>query len=180
MKPFALAVAIITATVLLSGCAQSVALQPATDATNVGCASIVVRLPDSVSGRLVDQLKRETNAQGTGAYGTPDSVLVRCGVEPPAPTAALPCVLVGDVYWLRDATDEPTYIFTTYGREPATEVVIDSTYATPGVVLYDLEGAVAQSTVVGGCTEIEDSLGTTSTAEPTATPSSDPTPTVAP
>jgi hypothetical protein len=180
MKPFALAVAVISATVLLSGCAPIVALQPAADAENVGCASVVVHLPESVAGRDVDQLQRETNAQGTGAYGTPDSVFVRCGVEPPAPTADLPCVLVGDVYWLRDATNEPTYIFTTYGREPATEVVIDSTYATPGVVLYDLEGAVAQSTVVGGCTEIEDSLGTTPTTEPTETPTSSPTPTVAP
>ena len=166
------ALSVVTAS-LLSGCAATVALEPAADAVNTVCADMVVRLPDTVADDLD---LRETNAQGTGAWGTPDSVLLRCGVEPPAPTSELPCVLVGSVYWLRDGTNAPNYVFTTYGREPATEVIVDSDVAAPGVVLYDLESAVWQAESVSGCTEIEDSLG----ADPTATPTPTPTPTVKP
>ena len=166
------ALSVVTAS-LLSGCAATVALEPAADAVNTVCADMVVRLPDTVADDLD---LRETNAQGTGAWGTPDSVLLRCGVEPPAPTSELPCVLVGSVYWLRDGTNAPNYVFTTYGREPATEVIVDSDVAAPGVVLYDLESAVSQAESVSGCTEIEDSLG----ADPTATPAPTPTPTVKP
>jgi len=166
------ALSVVTAS-LLSGCAATVALEPAADAVNTVCADMVVRLPDTVADDLD---LRETNAQGTGAWGTPDSVLLRCGVEPPAPTSELPCVLVGSVYWLRDGTNAPNYVFTTYGREPATEVIVDSDVAAPGVVLYDLESAVSQAESVSGCTEIEDSLG----ADPTATPTPTPTPTVKP
>lgn len=167
------AVSVVTAG-LLSGCAATVALEPAADAVNTVCADMVVRLPDTVADDLD---LRETNAQGTGAWGDPSSVLLRCGVEPPVATSELPCVLVGSVYWLRDGTNAPNYVFTTYGREPATEVIVNSDIAAPGVVLYDLENAVAQSAETGGCTEIEDSLGAdTSTSTPTPTP----TPTVKP
>jgi hypothetical protein len=102
---------------------------------------------------------RETNAQGTGAWGTPTAVILRCGVAEPAPTSTLPCVLVDDVYWLRDGTNAPSYVFTTYGRSPATEVIVDSNAVSPGAALYDLVGAVSFTTETGACTEIEDSLG---------------------
>jgi hypothetical protein len=168
----ALTAGAITIAALASGCTSTVALSPATyDAVNPLCASVVVRLPDTVT----ELPKRETNAQGTGAWGSPESVLLRCGVEPPQPTASLPCVLIGEVYWLRDAADAPNYVFTTYGREPATEVIVDADVTAPGAVLYDLESAVATTTSVGGCTEIEDSLEPsvplpTQTATPAPTP----------
>jgi hypothetical protein len=141
----------------LTGCAQTVALDPAADAQNEGCAEIMVRLPDTVS----DLPLRETNAQGTGAWGSPASVLLRCGVPVPDPTSALPCVLVDDVYWLRDDSDAPNYVFTTYGRDPATEVIVNRDVTSPGPALYDLVNAVAFATETGKCSEIEDSLGAT-------------------
>jgi hypothetical protein len=155
----------------LTGCAQTVALEPAADAKNEGCAEVMVRLPDTVS----DLPLRETNAQGTGAWGSPASVLLRCGVEVPDPTSALPCVLVDDVYWLRDDSEAPNYIFTTYGREPATEVIVNRDVTSPGPALFDLVGAVGATTEVSACTEIEDSLGAD-----TVTPEATPTPTPAP
>jgi hypothetical protein len=150
----------------LTGCAQTVALKPAEDAKNPGCAEIMVRLPE-----LVGELPlRETNAQATGAWGSPTSaVLLRCGVEIPEPTSTLPCVLVEDVYWLRDDADAPNYVFTTYGREPATEVIVNRDEISPGAALYDLVNAVSATTETGACTEIEDSLGSPTT-EPTAEP----------
>ena len=140
---------------LLSGCAQTVAFEPAKGAANALCADIVVRLPDEVGD---DFERRQTNSQGTAAYGDPSAALVRCGVTVPGPTSTLPCVQTGDVYWLRDGSDEPNIVFTTYGREPATEVIVNRDTVSPGVVLLDVSKAVAYATETRQCTEIEDSL----------------------
>jgi len=159
-RPVALAL-ILTAGVVsaaLSGCAQTVALQPAEFASDAGCAEIVVHAPTDVADLPI----RETDAQGVVAYGDPTAVIVRCGVEEPGPTSTLPCVLVEDgssTYWLRDDSDAPNYVFTTYGRSPATEVIINRDIVAPGAVLYDLVDDVARTTETGKCTEIEDSLG---------------------
>lgn len=139
----------------LTGCTQTVAYEPAADAQNPGCAEVTVRLTDPL-GELE---LRETNAQGVVAWGSPASVILRCGVDVPDPTSALPCVLVEDVYWLRDDADAPNYVFTTYGRDPATEVVIDRDVISPGSALFELVDAVGATEETGSCTEIEDSLG---------------------
>ena len=173
---------------LLSGCAASVALPAADDAINPVCASVVVALPDAV----VDLPKRETNAQGTGAWGSPTSVVLRCGVPVPSPTSNLPCVLAGTVYWLRDGTNAPDYVFTTYGRDPAIEVSVEQKDGvSPGVVLFELQNAAAISPATSECTEIEDSLGAdtsgdagtddgTSTSTPAPADSTEPVAPVAP
>ncbi|WP_411700323.1 DUF3515 family protein [Conyzicola sp.] len=151
----------------LTGCAQTVSLTAADDAENAGCAEVMVRLPDAV-GELP---LRETNAQGTGAWGSPASVLLRCGVAIPDRASTLPCVLVEDVYWLRDDADAPNYVFTTYGREPATEVIVNRDAMSPGSALYDLVDAVGATVETAQCTEIEDSLGApTPTETPVPTP----------
>jgi hypothetical protein len=140
----------------LSGCAQTVAIDPAVNGTDTDCAEVVVRLPDTVS----DLPLKETNAQGTGAWGDDSTaVLLRCGVPVPDPTSTLPCVQVEDVYWLRDDADAPNYVFTTYGRDPATEVVVNRDAVSPGAALFDLVNAVGYTTETGACTDIEDSLG---------------------
>jgi len=145
-------------TTALSGCAQTVALTPAENAIDPGCAEIVVHAPEAVADLPI----RETDAQGVVAYGDPTAIIVRCGVEEPGPTSTLPCVLVEDgssTYWLRDDSDAPNYVFTTYGRSPATEVIINRDIVAPGAVLYELVDTVARTTETGKCTEIEDSLG---------------------
>jgi len=105
----------------LAGCAPAVALEPAADAVDPVCASVVVALPETVGG--LDS--RETNAQGTGAWGDPASVILRCGVPSPDPTSS-ECLLVDGIDWIRDDSNDPNFAFTTYGRTPAVEVIIDS------------------------------------------------------
>ena len=156
----------------LTGCAQTVALDPAANADDSVCADIVVHAPRDVSG----QAYRETNAQGVVAYGTPTSVILRCGVAIPDPTSTLPCVYVDGVYWLRDDADAPRYTFTTYGRSPASEVIVDRDVVSPGAALFDLVPAVKYAEEIGKCTEVEDSLGAPPAGE--STPS--PTPSVSP
>ncbi len=137
----------------LAGCAPAVTMEAADAASDPVCAEVIVRLPET----LGDLQLRETDAQGTGAWGEPASVLLRCGVEVPPPSE-LPCVLVGDVYWLREELEEDVFEFTTYGREPAVEVIADRSAVTPGVVLLDLGDAVARTEATAQCLSVEDSL----------------------
>jgi hypothetical protein len=127
---------------LLTGCAPTVALTPAASATNAKCASVVVLMPATVSTLA----QRQTNAQGTGAWGTPADILLHCGVPVPDPTSSLPCVTVDGVDWLRNDKDAPVYVFTTYGRNPAVAVTINSknVRADGNQALNDLAIAVAQ------------------------------------
>ena len=135
------------AALLLAGCSPIVALQPAVDAASPLCAEVTVRLPDTIG----DLAARETNAQATGAWGEPVAVVLHCGLPAPAPTAELPCVTVEGVDWLRDDSDAPSYVFTSYGREPAVEVVVDSDIASGLDALTEISPAVAQLPVTGEC-----------------------------
>lgn len=152
-NPVALALPLALAT-LLSGCTPTVALDPAEDAINPGCASVVVALPDTVSDLEI----RLTNAQGTGAWGNPAGALLRCGVAVPSPTSTLTCVTVDGIDWLRDPADDPVFVFTTYGRDPATEVIVDSTLTSGFAVLTDLSRAIG---AVPATSECVDPLDTT-------------------
>ncbi|GAA4054414.1 MULTISPECIES: DUF3515 family protein [Agromyces] len=136
---------------LLASCARPVPFEAAPDAVDPDCAAVIVRLPDVVAG----QEARETDAQGTGAWGTPASVLLRCGVEPPGPTT-LRCVSVDEVDWIIDESDAPRYRFTTYGRTPAVEVVVDNDVVAGTTAIADVSSAVSVIEADGGCTDLED------------------------
>jgi Protein of unknown function (DUF3515) len=164
-----LAALALLATLALSGCSATIAVEPAPHATDKACADVVVHLPDTVD----QQAQRETNAQGTSAWGTPSAVVLYCGVAVPTPTSTLPCVQVGSVYWLRASLGKNNYAFTTYGRDPAIQVQVDATKVVAGPVLDDLESSVTYSKSTGHiCTDVEDSLDPDSvaTGTPTATP----------
>lgn len=103
---------------LLSGCSTTVHLEPADDADNPACAEVSVLLPDAVG----DLDRVWTDAQATGAWGDP-TVVLRCGVEPPAPSAEV-CTTIGNVDWLVLDQEEERQRLVTYGRDPAIEVII--------------------------------------------------------
>lgn len=138
-------------TLALAGCAGIVPMQPAVDANNPACAPVIVRLPE----RVADQKKRETNAQATGAWGEPATILLHCGVEVPGPTT-LPCVEVNGIDWIEDDSQKPTYRYTTFGRSPAVEVVLDSEKVSGTTTLVDLAGAVEKIPATNRCTDLSD------------------------
>lgn len=145
----ALAAAVIT---VLSACAPTVRLEPAPEANAVECANMMVRLPDM----LANLERRSVDAQSTAAYGDPTAVIVRCGLPRPGPST-LPCVTVDGVDWLIDESDQPRYRFTSYGLDPATEVIVDSEVVSGTRVLQELSGPVSsQSPPVGRCIGAED------------------------
>ena len=167
--------------VVLTGWTPAVPVAPAQDAANPECAEVIVRLPDLIEdaaqqGANGDPagvwLKRETNAQGTGAWGDPAAVLLRCGVPVPGPSTLL-CVTLDGVDWLRDDSQAPNYIFTTYGRDPAVEVVVDGNRASGTNALVALRLAVSAIPATRACTNPDDVLGLPTPA-PAPTPSPSP------
>lgn len=133
----------------LAACAQIVALEPANDAAAPACAAVSVRLPSLVA----DLERRETNAQATGAWGTPTAVVLHCGVPVPPPTSTLLCVTPpgGAVDWLMDDAEAPIYVFTSYGRTPAVSVAVDNTVVSGVNVLDAIDVAVSQLPQDGSC-----------------------------
>ncbi|PPI37794.1 MULTISPECIES: DUF3515 family protein [unclassified Rathayibacter] len=145
------------AALLLSGCAPVVALEAADDSESASCATISSRLPDGLTdGAGGDVARRETNAQATAAWGSPAIVLLRCGLEPPA--ADPRCIEVNGIDWIPDDSDAPNYRFVTFGRVPATEVIIDSESISGSTVLVDLAPAVGALAPTGNveCQDLGD------------------------
>jgi hypothetical protein len=133
----------------LSACAQVVTLESAPDANNPKCASVTVRLPEAIGAFK----KRSTDAQATGAWGTPSRILLRCGL-PEVKASTLTCVTAGGVDWLVDPSQAPSYRFITFGRNPATEVIVDSKHVSGVTALETLGAAISQSVPVDRlCTE---------------------------
>ena len=131
---------------LLAGCSATVHLEPAKEANSVTCANLQVRLPDTVDGLAL----RSTDAQSTAAWGDPAAVLYRCGL-PEVSVSELKCVTAEGVDWLVDDSAAPSYRFITFGRNPASEVIIDSNRAVGVNVLDTLASAIKFQPATANC-----------------------------
>jgi len=139
---------------LLAGCASTVSLEAAPNSNDPDCAQVSVHLPDEIEG----QAKQYTDAQATAAWGSPVSVILRCGMDVPA-ASPLPCFDKGGVFWLRDASTAPNYVFTTFGRDPAISVAVDADLMDPGIALETLTDTVLYTPENGRqCTSLEDTV----------------------
>jgi hypothetical protein len=129
----------------LGGCSPAVDVAPAADAANPACAPMMVALPDAIG----DARLRKTNSQATAAWGDPSRVVLRCGVNVPGPTTDR-CVSVNDVDWVIKEGN-PVWTLTTYGREPATEILMDPDKISSATVLADLSAAAAKIKASRNC-----------------------------
>ena len=148
-RTLAVSLAIVSA-LTLAGCTSTVSLEPAADANNPLCAAITVRLPQQLGGLT----KRTTDAQATGAWGEPSAVIVRCGL-PEVDASLLKCVTVENVDWLVDQSKAPNYRFITFGRNPATEVIVDSKRVAGIDVLSNLAIAMQNIPAKRTCTKVK-------------------------
>lgn len=148
--PRTLALAAACATIALAGCAPTVILPVADEASDPGCADIVVSLPPEIGAAGEPLERRSVGAQATAAYGTPTAVTLRCGMPEPAPSTDR-CVTVDEVDWLEVAQEGSTWTFVAYGRSPATEVVIDTDAVTAVAALEALSPAVGRTERVASC-----------------------------
>ncbi|QHF26064.1 DUF3515 family protein [Rathayibacter sp. VKM Ac-2804] len=120
-------------------------MEAAPTASAVGCAEIVSRLPSDVVGLA----ERETDAQGTGAWGEPAQVLLRCGVPDPGPSAQ--CITERDVDWTIDDSDAAVVVATSDGRDPVVEVVLDAGLTGGREILAALAPAVSSVPATRRC-----------------------------
>ncbi|MHA7180906.1 DUF3515 family protein [Arthrobacter sp. MDB2-24] len=134
----------------LSGCAPAVDVDPAADAANARCADVMIALPPTVA----ENDQRETTSQATSAWGDPSKVVLRCGVTVPGPTTD-PCVTVNDVDWVVREGD-PAWTATTYGRDPAVEVLFDPDEVASSTVLVELGDAVSRIGQTRACVGLSD------------------------
>jgi hypothetical protein len=121
---------------VLTGCTNAVSMTAAPSADAAACAGAQVRLPETVDTKYA---LRNTNAQSTAAWGDPSAAVYHCGVAVPT-VSDLPCFSQGSVDWIRDDRGKQV-VYTTFGRDPAVQVVIDTSKATPSV-LQDIGNAV--------------------------------------
>jgi hypothetical protein len=134
----------------LGGCSPAVDVAPAADAANPACAPMMVALPDAIG----DARLRKTNSQATAAWGDPSLVILRCGVNVPGPTTDR-CVTVNGIDWVIKEGD-PVWTLTTYGREPATEILMDPDKISSATVLADLAAAAGKVPAARNCVGQED------------------------
>jgi hypothetical protein len=157
--------------VSLSACSTPVAVEPAPDAANPACAPEMIAVPDSIG----DASLRKTTSQATAVWGDPAAVVLRCGVASPGPTTDR-CVTVNGVDWVIRETSSTssaspsvpasasagptataddgangTYILTTFGRTPATELVLDTSRISSATVLASLASAVSKVPQTAKC-----------------------------
>jgi hypothetical protein len=150
-RSFALAALVaISASLTLTGCTANVSLDAADDSNNPLCAAITVRLPQQLAG----QDRRTTDAQATGAWGDPSSIILRCGL-PEVDASLLKCVTVENVDWLVDPSNSPNYRFITFGRNPATEVIVDSKKVAGVDVLSNLALAIQNIPAKRTCSAVK-------------------------
>ena len=148
------AVGIAVVLLALAGCAPVVSMAPAAEfANDPGCAAAIVRMPDA----LGDYALRTTDAQSTAAWGQPTVALLYCGVPVPE-VSDLPCVEIEGIFWLREEVDAGL-AFTTYGRDPAVRLVVDTDALNPGIALNDIANAVSYlPTNDRECVDLEDTV----------------------
>lgn len=141
----------VAATLILSACTSMVAgIEEADDSTNPDCAEIMVALPEKVANLE----RRRTDTQSTAAWGEPAAVILRCGVEVPGPTTDH-CVEANGVDWVVREEGE-NWRITTYGRDPAVEVLFDDTRAGSSSVMVDLGPAMERIEQTRFCTSGSD------------------------
>lgn len=135
----------------LTACTSMVAdIEVAPDAADPLCAEAMVALPEEIAG----EERRRTDSQSTAAWGEPAAAVFRCGVQNPGPTTD-ECVSANGVDWV--AREEGTnWRITTYGREPAMEVLFDGERVSSSSVMVDVGNAVVRIPADGGCTDPAD------------------------
>jgi len=152
-RRLATAAVVLLGAALLGGCAATVHMEPADDANNPLCAEVIVSLTNLQS--LAGEDRIWTDAQATAAWGSSGAaILLTCGLDKPAPTSELQCVTLEGVDWLVDASETPKLRLTTYGREPAVQLYVDTEVVSSNDVISTrgLVGAVSAIPADGKCT----------------------------
>lgn len=131
--------ALVCALPLLAGCGGAVEVGVPDAADSPPCVAAAEHWPD----RLGDLEVRETDPSATGvrAWGDP-AVVARCGM-PAMPPTEEQCVVVDDIGWVAEELGDGTRL-TTFGYDPAIEVIVPEAHGPGPLLLPAFADAVAQ------------------------------------
>ncbi|MEO6021039.1 MAG: DUF3515 family protein [Knoellia sp.] len=118
-----------TAVIMLSGCSSAVEIAPTPLADSDVCREVASAWPATVGNH---ERREVSNASAGAAYGDP-AIIARCGVPALGPTTD-DCIEVDGRGWVAQKLSDGTR-FTTFGRDPAIEVLIPSDYAPEPLLL---------------------------------------------
>lgn len=115
---------------LVAGCGSAVGVTPAPRADSAACRQASRHWPRTVGNMA--RTATTSHAPTVAAWGDP-AVIARCGVTSPGPTTDQ-CVTVGSVDWVAHRLSDGVR-FTTFGRDPAIEVLVPHDYAPEPLLL---------------------------------------------
>ena len=116
---------------MLSACSSdAVEVAVPSAAALPACASAALLWPATVSG--MPRRETDPSSPGVRAWGDP-AVIARCGVAALGPTDT-ECVEVDGVGWIPQALTDGTK-FTSFGTDPAVEVLVPGKYAPEPLLL---------------------------------------------
>lgn len=125
--------------------ATTVQVVDASGAATPACQKVSAQWPATVAGA---SRRATTGSTASVAFGDP-AIVVRCGVPALAPTSD-ECVDVSGVSWVVHPLSDGSRL-TTYGTDPAIELLVPSSYGSAPLVAADL-GAVAHLLPTNGRT----------------------------
>ncbi|MFJ4969477.1 DUF3515 family protein [Streptomyces sp. NPDC088755] len=144
----------LTAGVLVSCGADSPGegVTSAPHAKSAACEDLTDRYPDRLGGQAL----AFTDRPGVAVWGD-DAVVLRCGVELPAPTID-PCATVDGVDWVfrEDRSKDGGKVVVTYGRDPAVEVVVSDDVVAVDDALVSLSALVEPLKMYTKCLNLDD------------------------
>ena len=110
--------------------APALSRPPPPQAGTAACTAAASRWPETVSGK--GRVETTADSPAVAAWGDPP-VIARCGLAALAPTTQ-ECLAVDGVDWVvRELSDGAA--FTTFGRDPAIEVLVPDAYAPEPLLL---------------------------------------------
>lgn len=134
-----LVTALIAAVTVLAGCSSALKIEPFAQSDSEACQRVAEFWPLHIQG--MERRVVAVQSDGVAAWGDPE-IIARCGGTPPGPSSET-CVDVDGVHWLEIPLADGTS-FTTYGRDPAIEVLIPDDYS-PAMWLLPEFAAAAQT-----------------------------------
>jgi hypothetical protein len=115
---------------VLSSCGSAVEVRPPAHAA--ACEPATDRWPTTVARRDRVEVDVDGDDRDAAAWGDP-AVIATCGWPALGPTED-ECLDVDGVYWVVDRLDDGVR-FTTFGRDPAIEVLVPAAYAPEPLLL---------------------------------------------
>lgn len=130
------ATALGVAALALAGCSSAVKVTPFEDSDSAVCREVAAAWPATVGGQPPREVA--VQSEGVAAWGDP-AIIARCGATSPGPTTE-PCIDADGIDWVAHELEDG-YAFTTFGREPAIEVLVPRAYAPEPLLLPAFDAA---------------------------------------